>query len=422
MIAQEPTTRSRLRYLELLILLGALQAFAPLSIDMYLPAMPVIEKVFHTSTATVQLTMVTFLLGYALGQPLYGPITDRFGRKPPLYACLLVFIASAVACALSPSVPIMAVARLVQAVGACGGAVMSRAMVTDLFPASELRRIFSMLVLVLGVSPVVAPLFGSYLLLWFGWNSAFIAQAVLGALCLLGMHFRLPESLSHDARRPLHFDAIRATYGRLFQDKTYLGAAVVCGFSSSGTFAYITAAPFVFIVLYKVPTEKFGWLFGIVAAGMVLASQINGRMSHRIPIWRVLRTANIVQLFAGIFLLASVLTGFGGIYSVFAGVFIYVSAQGFVFPNGSAIAMMRHGDIAGNASALLGTTQFTIAALSTTFLGFIDNPAQPMAMVIAGAAACSTLFNFLTLGPRLEATPATSSGKDASEQATSEVA
>lgn len=405
MIAQQPSLSSRLRHLELLILLGALQAFAPLSIDMYLPAMPMIEKIFHTSTAAVQMTMVTFLLGYALGQPLYGPITDRFGRKPPLYASLLVFIVASAACAVSPSIRLMSIARLVQAVGACGGAVMSRAMVTDLFPARELRRIFSMLVLVLGVSPVVAPLIGSYLLVWFGWNSAFITQALLGALCLIGMHFRLPESLPHESRRPLQLALIKSAYSRLFKDKTFIGASVVCGFSSSGTFAYITSAPFVFIVLYKVPTEKFGWLFGSVAAGMVIASQINGRMSHRIPLWRVLRTANTVQLFAGIFLLASVLTGFGGMWSVFACVFVYVSAQGFVFPNGSAIAMMRHGQIAGTASALLGTNQFLIAALTTTFLGFIDSPALPMAIVIAGAAVCSTLLNFLTLGDRLETAP-----------------
>jgi DHA1 family bicyclomycin/chloramphenicol resistance-like MFS transporter len=394
-----------LRHLELLILLGALQAFAPLSIDMYLPALPVIEKVFHASTASVQMTMVTFLLGYALGQPLYGPITDRFGRKPPLYASLLVFIAASAACALSPSIPIMSFARLVQAIGACGGAVMSRAMVTDLFPARELRRIFSMLVLVLGVSPVIAPLLGGYLLLWFGWNSAFVVQALMGTACLLGMHFRLPESLAHEARRPLRFDVIKASYARLFRDKTFIGASVVCGFSSAGTFAYITSAPFVFIVLYKVPTEHFGWLFGSAAAGMVAASQINGRMSRRIPLWRVLQIANTVQLGAGLLLLASVLSGVGGMWSVFACVFVYVSAQGFVFPNGSAIAMTRHADIAGTASALLGTNQFFIAAVTTTFLGFIDNPALPMAIVIAGSAVCATLLNFLTLGAKLETAP-----------------
>jgi len=387
------------------VLLGALQAFAPLSIDMYLPAMPVMETVFHTSTAAVQITMVTFLLGYAVGQSLYGPITDRFGRKPPLYASLLLFIAASAACALAPSIPLISAFRLLQAIGACGGAVMSRAMVRDLFRPQDLRRIFSMLVLVLGVSPVVAPMFGSYLLLWFGWKAAFVAQATLGVACMAGMHFRLPESLGHDARRPLDWDAVTSAYTQLLKDRTFLGASVVCGFSSAGTFAYITSAPFVFISLYKVSTEHFGWLFGAVAAGMVLASQINGRMSHQIPLWRVLRNANLVQLGAGLVLLATVLSGVGGLGGVFLGVFAYVSAQGFVFPNGSAIAMMRHGKIAGTASALLGTNQFLIAAVTTTFLGFLDNPAVPMAVVIAGCGFAATVLNLLTLGAKLETAP-----------------
>jgi len=387
------------------VLLGALQAFAPLSIDMYLPAMPVMETVFHTSAAAVQITMVTFLLGYAVGQSLYGPITDRFGRKPPLYASLLLFIAASAACALAPSIPLISAFRLLQAIGACGGAVMSRAMVRDLFPPQDLRRIFSMLVLVVGVSPVVAPMFGSYLLLWFGWKAAFVAQATLGVACMAGMHFRLPESLGHDARRPLDWDAVTSAYTRLLKDRTFLGASVVCGFSSAGTFAYITSAPFVFISLYKVSTEHFGWLFGAVAAGMVLASQINGRMSHQIPLWRVLRNANLVQLGAGLVLLATVLSGVGGLGGVFLGVFAYVSAQGFVFPNGSAIAMMRHGKIAGTASALLGTNQFLIAAVTTTFLGFLDNPAVPMAVVIAGCGFAATVLNLLTLGAKLETAP-----------------
>ena len=387
------------------MLLGALQAFAPLSIDMYLPAMPAMETVFHTSAAAVQITMVTFLLGYAVGQSLYGPITDRFGRKPPLYASLLLFIAASAACALAPSIPLISAFRLLQAIGACGGAVMSRAMVRDLFPPQDLRRIFSMLVLVLGVSPVVAPLFGSYLLLWFGWKAAFVAQATLGVVSMAGMHFRLPESLGRDARRPLDWDAVTSAYTRLLKDRTFLGASVVCGFSSAGTFAYITSAPFVFISLYKVSTEHFGWLFGAVAAGMVLASQINGRMSHQIPLWRVLRNANLVQLGAGLVLLATVLSGVGGLGGVFLGVFAYVSAQGFVFPNGSAIAMMRHGKIAGTASALLGTNQFLIAAVTTTFLGFLDNPAVPMAVVIAGCGFAATVLNLLTLGAKLETAP-----------------
>jgi DHA1 family bicyclomycin/chloramphenicol resistance-like MFS transporter len=397
---------SRLRRIELLILLGALQAFAPLSIDMYLPAMPVMETVFHVSTAAVQVTMVTFLLGYALGQSLYGPITDRFGRKPPLYFSLLLFIASSLACAWSPSILWMDFFRLLQAIGACGGAVMSRAMVRDLFPPEELRFVFSTLVLVLGVSPVIAPLIGSYLLLWFGWKAAFVTQASLGTLCMLGMHFRLPESLAHEHRRELRMDTIRAGYAQLLKDNVFIGASIVCGFSSAGTFAYIASAPFVFITLYKVSTEHFGWLFGAVAVGMVIASQINGRMPKTIPLWKVLRVANLVQLTSGMFLLFSVLTGFGGLPGVFLGVFVYVAAQGFVFPNGTAIAMMRHGKIAGTASALLGTNQFLIAAIATVLLGFLENPAVPMALVIAACSIASTLLNFITLGPRLDTAPA----------------
>jgi DHA1 family bicyclomycin/chloramphenicol resistance-like MFS transporter len=350
--------------------------------------------------------MVTFLIGFALGQSLYGPITDRFGRKPPLYVSMALFVAASAGCALAPTIGLISFFRLLQAIGACGGSVISRAMVRDLFPPEELRRVFSMLILVLGVSPVIAPLFGSYILLWFGWKAAFVAQAILGTLCLIGMHFRLPESLAHADKRPMSYTAIVSAYKQLFHDRTFLGASVVCGFSSAGTFAYIASAPFVFISLYKVPTEHFGWLFGSVAIGMVTASQINGRMPRRIPVWQVLRVANLVQLVAGLLLLASVLSGVGGLISVYACIFVYVSAQGFVFPNGSAIAMMRHGKIAGTASALLGTNQFMVAAIFTTFLGFIENPAIPMAIVIAGCGVASTTLNFLTLGRKLETMPA----------------
>src|SRR3984893_2745724 len=216
--------RTRFRYFELIVLMGVLQAFAPLSIDMYLPSMPLLEKVFNATTAQVQITLVTFLLGFALGQSLYGPITDRFGRKPPLYVSLALFIVSSAACALAPSIRIMSFFRLLQAIGACGGSVISRAIVRDLFPPSELRRIFSMLILVVGVSPVVAPMLGSYLLIWFGLKAAVVTQTLIGIACLAGMHFRLSESLPQSARIPLRFDTIVSAYSRLIKDKTFLGA------------------------------------------------------------------------------------------------------------------------------------------------------------------------------------------------------
>jgi DHA1 family bicyclomycin/chloramphenicol resistance-like MFS transporter len=387
--------------------MGILQSFAPLSIDMYLPAMPLLEKVFNATTAQVQITLVTFLLGYAFGQSLYGPVTDRFGRKPPLYCSLAVFVISSTACALTTSVNVLSAFRFLQAIAACGGAVVSRAMVRDLFPPVELRRIFSMLMLVLGVSPLIAPFLGGYLLVWFGWRSIFLTQASLGALTLIAMHFRLSESLDPEHARPLQMSRVISSYQYLLRDRTFVGASLVCGFSSAGMFAYIASAPFVFINIFKLPPQQFGWLFGAIAAGLIAASQVNGHMPRRIPLWRVLQIANLVQLGSGLLLLLTAVTGFGGMVGIFAPVFIYMCAAGFVFPNGNAIAMMRHGNMAGTASALLGTNQFTIAAVTTIVLGMIDNSsAMPMAIVIAGCGAAATLLNFLTLGAKLEVGPA----------------
>ena len=387
--------------------MGLLQAFAPLSIDMYLPSLPQLEKIFGATTAQVQLTLATFFVGYALGQSLYGPITDRFGRKPPLYVSLLLFVLSSIACATSRSIAALAFFRLLQAIGACGGAVISRAMVRDLFPPDQMRRVFSMLMLVMGVSPVLAPVIGGYVLVWSGWKAIFLIEASLGALCLMGVHLRLPESLSRDDFRPLHVSHILSSYRRLFRDRTFLGASLVSGFSSAGMFAYIASAPFVFINLYKVPPQRFGIMFGAIAAGVISASQVNGRMLHGVPLWQVLRTANLVQLTAGLLLLAAAITGAGGLLGIFIPIFIYVSSCGFVFPNGSAIAMMRHGEIAGMASALLGTNQFTLAAIATIALGAMEiTTALPMAIVVAGCGAAAALLNFLTLGPRLETMPA----------------
>jgi len=405
--AATSTPAPKAGYLELIVLMGALQAFAPLSIDMYLPSLPELGRTFHATDAAVQFTLVTFFIGFALGQSLYGPITDRYGRKPPLYASLAVFVVTSVACALTPSIGWMSFFRLLQAVGACGGGVMSRAMVRDLFPPEDLRKIFSLLILVLGVSPLVAPMIGSYLLEWFGWRSVFYVQALLGVLSLLSVHFRLSESLAVEARRPLHLERIRDSYRQLFNDRIFLGASLVCGFSSAGMFAYIASAPFVFMEIYRVPPHVFPWLFAAIAAGMIGGSQINGRMPRRIPISKVMRAANLVQLISGIAVLVIAWTRWGGVAGLFAPVFAYVSANGFVFPNGSAISMMRHGNIAGTASAVLGTNQFIVAAITTTALGFIvSQSALPMAIVIAGCAVCGNLLNFLTLGSRLETSQA----------------
>src|SRR5579871_3639873 len=242
-------TLTRSRRLEIILLLGALNAFAPLSIDMYLPSLPILERVFGATTAEVQRTLAAFLIGFALAQLLYGPLADRFGRKPPLFGSLALFVAASLACGSAESAGWLTVFRLFQAVGACGGQVIARAMVRDLFQPAETRRVFSMLMLVNGVAPVAAPLLGGYILLWFGWRAIFWTLAIIGVACLAGMYARLPETLRPDSVRRLEPSRIAAGYATLARDRTFLGAALVCGFSASGMFAYIASAPFLFIDL-----------------------------------------------------------------------------------------------------------------------------------------------------------------------------
>ena len=221
-----PSVQTPSRHLTLIVLLGTLQAFAPMAVDMYLSSLPQLETVFAASAAEVQRTLAAFFIGFATGQSFYGPLADRFGRKPPLYFSNSLFVAASVGCALAPSIGWLAFFRLLQALGACGGAVISRAMVRDLFEPAETRRVFSMLMLVNGVAPILAPLAGGYLLLWFGWQSVFWTLALIGALTLIGVHFRLRETLDPARAQPLHLGRVFATYRTLLSDRVLLGSSL----------------------------------------------------------------------------------------------------------------------------------------------------------------------------------------------------
>lgn len=263
---------------ELLIVLGALTAFAPLSIDMYLPAFPQMEIALAASTDAIRHTLAAFFLGFALGQASYGPVTDRFGRKPPLYFGLGLYILASIGCALAPSAEVLTVLRFVQAVGACSGMVIARAMVRDLFEPKDAARAYSSLMLVTGLAPILAPIIGGIVLLWAGWTAIFWLLACYAVLALAAVHFRFPETHPADPSRPLAFGRAAADYGRIIVDRRYLGYAAGGGLGMAGMFAYIAGSPFVFIDLYGVPAQDYGWLFGLNALGFVVAAQVNGRL------------------------------------------------------------------------------------------------------------------------------------------------
>ncbi|MGD9535695.1 MAG: Bcr/CflA family multidrug efflux MFS transporter [Alphaproteobacteria bacterium] len=379
--------------IDIIVILGMLMAFAPMAIDMYLPALPTLESAFQVDATRVQLTLAAFFIGFAIGQAFYGPFADRFGRKPPLYFGLVLFLGASIACAFAPSIESLIVLRFIQGLGACASVVVARAMVRDLFEPRDAARVFSLLMLVFGAAPVLAPLIGGYILLGFGWREIFVALAVFGFICFIAAAVRLPESQRPEMVQPLRLGVVLRTYWQLLIHRRYIGNVLAGGISISGLFAYISGSPFVVIELYHVAAEDFGWLFGANALGLVLTAQINARLvRHYQPETLVLCGLGL-QALAGAFLVVAGATGLGGLYGIAVPLFVYVSCTGVVMPNATALAMAPFPQIAGAASALLGTLQFGLAAIAASLVGAAHNDsALPMAGVILGCGGLAFLI------------------------------
>jgi DHA1 family bicyclomycin/chloramphenicol resistance-like MFS transporter len=376
---------SRWHRLELILILGALTAFGAVSTDMYLPAMPAIARNYGVASEVVAHTMASYFLGFALGQAFFGPIADRFGRKPPLYVGIVVYIVACGACAVSNGVESLVVARFVQALAACCGGVIARAAVRDLFTTAEMPGVFAAMMLVLGVAPLFAPFVGGYFLIWFGWRAIFWAQGAFGALVLAAVTFRLKESHG-GAHRPLHPFVIARDYYIILKDRRFIGFVLAAAFSNAGMFAYITASPHVFIDLFHVPAQDFGWLFGINGAGLIFAAQLPARLMGRIDGARLMLALQGAQMIAGLSLLVAALLG-GGLWSVMPFLFAFVALNGAVMPTASALAMRHFPLNAGMASALMGTLYFGAGVVVAGALGELPaRNAVPMAAVIAACA------------------------------------
>ncbi|MGE4013211.1 MAG: multidrug effflux MFS transporter, partial [Alphaproteobacteria bacterium] len=336
----------------LALVLGAAMAFTPLAIDMYLPALPSLQKSLDAGPGAVQLTLATFFAGLALGQALYGPFTDRFGRRVPLMVGMVLFVVASVGCALAPSIDALIVLRFFQALGGCAGMVVTRAVVRDHFDERGSARMFAMLMLVMGVAPVLAPLIGAQILVNFGWSAIFWALAGFGALCLGFVAFALPESLPADRRQPLGLMSSLRTYGRLLVDRPFMSNTLACAFSMTGLFAYIAGSPYVFIELFGVSPENYGWLFGLNALGLIAASQINHRLLAYWPGQKILSVAVSIVALSGIALFVAAEARWFGLVGIMVPLFFYLCAMGFVIPTATAAAMAPHGRVAGSASSL----------------------------------------------------------------------
>lgn len=377
-------------YYQLAIVLGALAAMGPLAIDMYLPALPAIGRDLGASASAVQASLAAYFIGIAIGQAFYGPLSDRFGRKPALYAGLTLFTLASAGCALAPGIETLIGCRFLQALGGCAPLVIPRAVVRDHFDQRGSVRMLSMLILVMGAAPILAPLAGGQLLLTWGWRSVFWLLAVYAALWFALVAVLLPESLPPVRRRREPIGAVLAVYKSLLRDRVYLGHVLAGSLIFAGFLAYIAGSSFVFIELFQIPPERFGVFFGANAIGLIAASQVNGWLAARVEPQRILRHVLPVSMAAGLVLLLDAATGFGGFAGILVPLFLYIATHGFVMPNTTALAMASHGTVAGSASALLGTIQFVLGAAAGAVVSVLANgTAVPLAAVVAGCGVAA---------------------------------
>jgi DHA1 family bicyclomycin/chloramphenicol resistance-like MFS transporter len=382
--------------LRTILILGALSAFGPLAIDFYLPGFPAIALAFGTDEKHVQLTLASYFLGLSIGQLAYGPVADRFGRRIPLLFGVTLFTLASLACAFAPSLDWLIGARFVQALGGCAGMVIARAIVSDKCDAVQSAKVFSQLMLVMGLAPILAPMLGGLLVNLYGWQSIFISLTAFSALASLAVALGLPESMpaSHP-RQPLA-GALKQ-YRSLLGDRIFLGHALTGGIAMAGMFSYIAGSPFVFIKLYGVPAEHYGWLFGTNAAGFILIAQLNARLvGKKGPAFLLSRTIWI-YLAAALVLLAVTGLRTEQLWPLLVPLFVCIASLGCIIPNASACAMNGQWARAGSASAMLGCLQFSVAAGAAAMVGVLhDGTAVPMALVISMCGALAVGISVLT--------------------------
>ena len=369
--------------LHILLILGGLSAFGPLSIDMYLPAFPAMAEDLGVSSEQIQLSLSVYFIGLASGQLVYGPLADRFGRRKPLLFGIGLFCVASLACALAPTLEWLLAARFAQALGGCAGMVVNRAVVRDLCEPIDAAKAFSQLMLIIGVAPILAPLAGTALLGLAGWASIFWFLTVFAGLFALAVYFFLPETLPpHMAPPPL-----RSAFGRyigLLREPLFMFHALTGGVAMAGMFAYISGSPYVFLELYKVPVEQYAWLFGSIAACFILSAQLNSRLLRRWSQLALIRGTTFIYMLATVTLLLAAWLQVESLWLFLPPLVLSVAIISQVLPNASACALAGHGHQAGIASALMGTMQFAIAGITSAAVGMLhDNTAVPMAGVMA---------------------------------------
>ena len=369
--------------------LGALIAVGPLTIDLYLPALPAIRADLATSAAGVQLTITATMVGMAVGNLLVGPLSDLLGRRRPLLVGLLVHVVASVLCAVATDVTVLAALRVLQGVAVAAAGVIATAVLRDLCSGSVFARLLSRLLVIPTAAPIVAPSIGGVVLRWTEWRGVFVVLAVAVVVLIAVVVVALPETLPPDRRRPARLASTTDAFRTLTRDRTFVGFAVVAGLSMAALLAYVAGSSFVFQGEYGLSEQQFGFVFGAGAIGLVAATQLNVRLLRHFPPERILAGAMLTGAATAVVLVVCTTTGLGGVAGVLVPLWLTIATVGLAFPNTPALAMSRHGAIAGTAAALLGAAQFGIGGAAAPLVGLFGTGTGTgtvaMATVIAAA-------------------------------------
>jgi len=385
----------------LIALLGTMGAFGPLSMDMYLPSLPTLATYFSTSTSKAQLTLSGFTMGFALGQLLYGPISDRYGRKWVLISGVALYVVASYFCATATNVDMLIWVRILQAIGGGAGVVLTRAIVRDIYDQEAGARALSLMLLVPSLAALVSPFIGGQILLWSDWRAIFWLLAVFGLFILFLGFFRLPETHPPEKRHPTSLEKILRDYWYVLSDRNAFGYMLCGAFSFAGMFAQLSGTPFVYIEVFGVAPEYFGFLFGLNVIGIMIGSYINSRLVMRFGIRRMLVVGTSTALFGGLLLALFVALDIGGLMAIVLTIAIYMVPHNITNANATSGALEKFPHIAGTASALIGAIRFGMGAAVGALVGLLhDGTALPTAYVIAGCAMASAAsYWFLTRAP-----------------------
>ncbi|AMO08535.1 transporter [Mycolicibacterium neoaurum] len=396
-VTTETRTDGAPNRLRMIAVLGLMVALGPLTIDMYLPALPRIAQDLTVSSSMVQLTLTGTLAGLALGQLVIGPLSDSLGRRLPLMAGIAIHIVASLICLFAPNIAVLGAGRVLQGFGAAAASVVAVAVVGDLYVDNVAATVMSRLILVLGVAPVIAPSLGAAVLLHASWHWVFAVLVVLAAALLLLAALALPETLPVSHRRPLQVRGIARTYAGLLRDPRFVTLVAVAGLSMAGLFGYISAAPFVLQGDYGLNQQMFALVFAGGAVVLIGSTQFNVVLLRRFAPQQIMVAALGVSVVAGIVFIALAFTGAAGLTGFLVPVMVILGAMGLVLPNAPAVALSRHSEAAGTSAALLGAAQFGIGAAVAPLVGVLGNSEFALALVMLVGSGVA-LLGLLTVG------------------------